>query len=77
MITISKIGKVRIDSGKRYVYCEMRGLSTDTKPTGTDTLPFPLGEVGKNQVENGSIFIEINTGKLYMYNLTGTTWSEM
>ena len=40
---------------------EYRGLSTDTKP---DICP------------NGSIFIEMNTGKIYFYNLDGKAWVE-
>ena len=41
----------------------MFGLSTDTKPTGAD-------------VVNGSVFIEMNTGKIYFYSKTDTTWYE-
>lgn len=35
------------------------GLSTDTKPTGCT---------------NGSVFIEINTGTIYLYNAAAGTW---
>lgn len=38
------------------------GLSTDQKPT---------------DVKNGSIFIEINTGKSYMYSASNNTWYEI
>ena len=39
------------------------GLSTDT--------PKPTDGVG-----NGSAFIEMDTGKLYFYDLANTTWRE-
>ena len=38
------------------------GLSTDAKPT---------------DVGNGSIFIEMNTGKVFMFNAEGTDWVEV
>ena len=41
---------------------ELRGLSTDNKPTN---------------VENGTIFIEINTGKIYMFDAVSKTWKEL
>lgn len=37
------------------------GLSTDGKPT---------------DASNGSVFIEMDTGKLYFYDATGETWRE-
>jgi hypothetical protein len=46
---------------------ELRGLSTDEKPTTIK------GAV----VDNGSTFIEIDTGKLYMYDLEHQTWEEI
>lgn len=42
---------------------EYRGLSTDTKPT--------------ENITNGSVFIEIDTGKLYMFDAEGTQWKEL
>lgn len=46
---------------------EFRGLSTDTKPTTFN---------GKD-IANGSVFIEIDTGKLYLFNLDNKTWNEV
>lgn len=40
---------------------EFRGLSTDTKPIGN---------------YNGSVFFEIDTGKVFMYNQATNTWVE-
>lgn len=42
---------------------EYRGLSTDTKPT--------------ENVANGTIFIEMDTGKLYMFDLENEEWKEL
>lgn len=40
---------------------ELRGLSTDTKPTDAD---------------NGCIFIEMDTGKIYFYDAQNKQWKE-
>lgn len=42
---------------------EVACLSTDTKPT--------------EGVANGSILIEMNTGKIYMFNEAGAEWLEV
>lgn len=49
-----------------YIY-SFTGLSTDTKPTTT---------YKNTQIQNGSQFLEMDTGKVYMYNETGHTWVE-
>lgn len=41
---------------------EYRGLSTDPKPT--DAI-------------NGAAYIEIDTGKVYLFDATGVEWHEM
>ncbi len=41
---------------------ELRGLSTDTKPT---------------DVGNGSIYIEIDTGAMYMFDAQNKEWKEI
>ena len=45
---------------------EFRGLSTDTKPTELD------GEA----IANGSVFIEIDTQKLFFFDESSQTWKE-
>lgn len=42
------------------LYIEAAGLSTDSKPSG---------------VAVGSVFVEVNTGKAFLFN--GSTWSEV
>ena len=49
-------------NGEKQEYYDVRGLSTDTKP---------------NNVPNGSTFIEINTGKGYLFNGAAKTWVEI
>lgn len=46
---------------------EFRGLSTDDKPTTLKGSP----------IGNGSVFIEIDTGKLFMYDLENEQWNEV
>lgn len=46
---------------------ELRGLSTDTKPTS----------IGGNEVGNGSVYIEIDTQKVYFYDADSQTWKEV
>lgn len=46
---------------------EFRGLSTDTKPTKAN---------GKD-VENGSSYLEMNTGKVFMYDEQNDIWYEL
>ena len=60
MITISEI-KANTKGGN-YI-AELRGLSTDTKPT--------------EGINNGCVFIEIDTGKLYMYDEENEQWKEI
>lgn len=64
MVTISKIEKSRIEEINKFLV-ELRGLSTDEKPSVLET--------GGN-IENGSVFIEIDTGDVYLYNEEGTEW---
>ena len=42
---------------------ELRGLSTDEKPV--------------ERVGNGSIFIEIDTGKVFLYDAENKVWREI
>ena len=63
MITISKTE----NSFNDYILAELRGLSTDDKPTAIDEL----------KIANGSTFIEIDTGKIYFYDLENELWKEV
>lgn len=66
MITIYKKNNVyNAENDAKEI--EIRGLSTDTKPLTVE---------GKN-VPNGSVFIEINTGKIFLFDLDNKTWNEV
>ena len=58
MITINKTG-FTTGEYKFAEAVEYRGLSTDTKPTET---------------ANGSVFLEIDTGKVFCYDAENKTW---
>ena len=70
MITISKNENTKIVNENRYILVELRGLSTDEKPIMYD-------EKIDSYIDNGSIFIEIDTGKFYMFDLENTQWKEI
>lgn len=67
MITIQTIERTRITPEENKILVELRGLSGDTKPTEID------GKI----IDNGSTFIEINTGKIYLYDLENEQWKEV
>ena len=67
MTTIYSIQFEKNKEDKDYIICELRGLSTDTKPT----------KYGERYIDNGSVFIEIDTGKVSMYDISTETWNEV
>ena len=66
MTTIIPKGVVETTKDKNYIRVEIYGLSTDTKPT----------QVGGNYVGNGSMYLEMDSGKIYFYDLANTQWRE-
>lgn len=71
MITIYKIentDKRKTSEGtETLLQVELRGLSTDQKPT----------EINEKGVQNGSTFIEIDTGKVYLFDEENNQWKEV
>lgn len=67
MITIYKTEKINIKPDDYFISAEIRGLSTDEKPT----------IVNGKKIDNGSIFIEIDTGKLFFFDLENEQWKEI
>ena len=67
MVTLYKTDEVKNVKGKYLMSVELRGLSTDTKPT----------KINNTDIENGSAFIEIDTGTVYFYDKTSQTWKEI
>jgi hypothetical protein len=64
MVTIFKTDKIKSTDEGQTIYGELRGLSTDTKPT----------EIGNKTIGNGSVFIEIDTQAVFIYNETSQEW---
>lgn len=62
MITVYRDNGLAMTTDGTLVEVEYRGLSTDEKPT--------------ENVVNGAIFIEIDTGKISMFDLENEEWKE-
>lgn len=66
MITIYKTENTYNTPDGDVITTELRGKSTDEKPT----------EFGGKEIGNGSVFIEINTGKIFFYDAENKQWME-
>ena len=66
MITIYEKNNASLLNGSEKEL-ELRGLSTDTKPT----------TIGDNTIPNGTVFIEIDTGKIYIFDKENEQWEEV
>lgn len=64
MISIYKNKALKTTTHGEVCSVELRGLSSDTKPT----------QINDKKIENGSIFVEIDTGNVYMYDLENNEW---
>lgn len=67
MVTIYNVKKsemINHPNGEVFYLLELRGLSTDEKPV----------EIENGTIENGSVFIEIDTQKVYIYNIVTKEW---
>lgn len=67
MVSIYKSDNIKITEDGEIISAELRGLSTDTKPTTID---------GKD-IANGSVFIEIDTQKISFFDETSKEWKEV
>ena len=64
MVSTYKIENTKVRPDGDYISVELRGLSTDTKPSKIDD----------KFIDNGSIFIEIDTQAIYFYDLENQEW---
>lgn len=64
MVTIYKTDVIKNTNEGQVIYGELRGLSTDTKPT----------EINGATIGNGSVFIETDTKKLSFYDEESQEW---
>ena len=67
MISLYKLENTHIKPDADYISVELRGLASDEKPT----------EMNGKKIDNGSAFIEIDTGKVYFFDITTETWNEV
>ena len=65
MITLEAYGIRTYNGTETKLALELRGLSTDPKPTD-----YFAGYA----IRNGSIFVEIDTAKLYMFDEEHSEW---
>lgn len=63
MISVISADFDRIENQNIINRSQLVGLSTDTKPT--------------TGIANGSTFLEMNTGKIFMFNEDGNAWVEV
>ncbi|MBR6907723.1 hypothetical protein IKN40_04455 [bacterium] len=64
MISLYKIENTKLRPDGDYISVELRGLSTDEKPTEWD---------GK-KIDNGSAFVEIDTGDIHFFDIESKEW---
>lgn len=67
MVTIYNIKKsdmINHPNGEVFYLLELRGLSTDEKPTAIEN----------GTIENGSVFIEIDTQNVFIYDGENEVW---
>lgn len=67
MVSVFKTDNVKNTDDGKIIYGELRGLSTEDKPT----------TIGEAKVGNGSVFVEIDTQKLSFYDEESETWMEV
>lgn len=67
MITIYKNDNIKNTNEGQTIYAELRGMSTDTKPT----------TIGNKKIGNGSVFVEIDTQKILFFDAENEAWKEV
>lgn len=64
MVSIYKNDNIKLTEEGELISAELRGMSTDTKPT----------KIGNKDIANGSVFIEIDTQKIFFFDGTSKEW---
>lgn len=73
MVTLSKYG-----AKYNRLVLRLEGLSSETKPTVYFIEYADNGrEISKMQIQNGSVFTEIDTGDTYMYDADNAAWYQV
>lgn len=64
MVSIYKNDNIKITEDGEKISAELRGLSGDTKPI----------KIGNKDIANGSVFVEIDTQKIFFFDETSKEW---
>lgn len=64
MVSIYKNDNIKLTEEGEVISAELRGLSDDTKPT----------EIGNKKIANGSVFIEMDTQKIFFFDAENEQW---
>lgn len=67
MISLYKIENTKIKPEDDYISVELRGLSEEERPT----------EIAGKKIDNGSVWISIDTGEVEIYDLENETWHKI
>lgn len=67
MLTIIQSNEKVIRQNRKDILVDIRGLSTDEKPT----------EAYNKDIDNGSTFMEIDTGDIYFYDKENNEWKKV
>lgn len=67
MVTINEIKNTKLKVDGEYIFAELSANSDDTKPVEQDG----------RKIDNGSSLIEVDTGKIYLYDLENQEWNEV
>ena len=77
MVTLYKMENKSRRGDDGYAVVELRGLSSDEKPTVLPGKYFDDNQIETSKyVDNGSIFIEIDTGNIFCDDLENEEWKE-
>ena len=71
MVSIYETKRRQIKGNEEFITTEFRGTSSDTKPITY------IDENGdERKVANGSVFIEMDTSKIYFFDYENQEWKE-
>ena len=77
MVRVTSVSEIVSDD---VMYVEYAGKSTDTKPTEYGKIfVFVNGERIQKSIKicTGSVFIEVDTGDVYMFDEESSTWKKV
>lgn len=69
MVSIYETKRRQLKDNEEFITTEFRGLSSDTKP-----LVYVDENGDEKQVANGSVFIEMDTQKIFFFDFDGQEW---